>query len=93
MFYYSMWGMSFFWWLFWAALLVVFFVTLAPIPRTRVRFYEHPLAILQRRYAAGEITSAEYEERKARLKNDTAELLNARRAASAPRQQPSNQAT
>jgi putative membrane protein len=62
------WGMHFFWWLFWIALIVVFFALIEPVPRGRRR--ETPLEILQRRYAAGEITEKEYEERKARLEHD-----------------------
>jgi putative membrane protein len=34
------------------------------------RVRETPLAILQRRYAAGEISSDEHEERKAKLERD-----------------------
>ena len=37
-----------------------------------IRMYrEDPLGILQRRYAAGELTTAEYEERKARIERDS----------------------
>ena len=36
-----------------------------------MRLYrDDPLGILQRRYAAGEITTAEYEERKTRIEQD-----------------------
>ncbi|HVZ85649.1 MAG TPA: SHOCT domain-containing protein [Polyangia bacterium] len=45
-----------------------------PVSRRRVRFYEHPLSVLQRRYAAGEITTQEYEERRARIENDARDL-------------------
>lgn len=62
------WGMHLFWWLFWVALIAVFFSLLTPVPRKRVR--ETPLQILQRRYAAGEISTQEYEERKKRLEQD-----------------------
>ncbi|HEY4185557.1 MAG TPA: SHOCT domain-containing protein [Polyangia bacterium] len=70
MFYYSLWGMTFFWWLFWVVMVVAFFAMLTPVPRKRLRLFDDPLAILQRRYASGDITTAEYEERKARLLND-----------------------
>ena len=62
------WGMHLFWWLFWIVLLVAFFSLLTPVPRQRVR--ETPLEVLRRRYAAGEISTAEYEERKEKLTRD-----------------------
>ena len=64
------WGMHLFWWLFWFALIAVFFSLLAPVPRRKVR--ETPLQILQRRYAAGEISTQEYEERKSKLERGAA---------------------
>jgi putative membrane protein len=62
------WGMHFLWWLFWLVLIIVFFGLLTPVPRHKVR--ETPRQILQRRYAAGEISSEEYEERKGKLDRD-----------------------
>lgn len=62
------WGMHIFWWLFWIALIVVFFALIEPVPRGRRR--ETPLEVLQRRYAAGEIGEKEYEERKRTLERD-----------------------
>ncbi len=59
------WGMHVFWWLFWIVLIVIFVALLRPVPRSRPP--ETPLQILQRRYAAGEISTEEYEERKAKL--------------------------
>ncbi len=68
------WGMSVFWWLFWVIAIVVFFSLLAPVPRARLRDrHETPLDVLQRRYAAGELTTAEYDERRARLLADRAD--------------------
>ncbi|MEW6681482.1 MAG: SHOCT domain-containing protein [Nitrospirota bacterium] len=61
-------GMHVFWWLFWIVLILAFFSLLTPVPRHRAR--ETPLQILQRRYAAGELSTQEYEERKARLERD-----------------------
>lgn len=61
-------GMHALWWLFWIALIVVFFALMEPVPRSRRRV--SPLEVLQRRYAAGEISDKEYEERKAKLKHD-----------------------
>jgi putative membrane protein len=64
-------GMSWLWWVFWGISLVVFFSLLTPVPRSRVRLlYEDPFDILRRRYAAGQITTAEYEERRAGLRRD-----------------------
>ena len=65
----SFWGMHFLWWLFWIAIIATFFSLVRPVPRREVR--ETPLEILKRRYAAGEITSVEYDERKTRLERDT----------------------
>ncbi len=70
----SFFGMNFLWWLFWLALLVAFFAMMRPVPRRgsqqsqRNRAFE----ILQRRYAAGELSTAEYEDRKARILLDQA---------------------
>ncbi len=61
-------GMHVLWWLFWIVLIVVAFFFFTPVPRSRPR--ETPLELLQKRYAAGEISSEEYEERKARLERD-----------------------
>lgn len=62
------WGMHIFWWLFWIAVIVVMFSPLAPVSRWRRR--DTPLEVLQRRYAAGEISTEEYEERKAMFEHD-----------------------
>ncbi|MGD9878500.1 MAG: SHOCT domain-containing protein [Reyranella sp.] len=64
-----LWGMHVLWWLFWFVVIALFFSLLTPVPRARIR--ETPLQILQRRYAAGEVTTAEYEERKALLERDS----------------------
>ncbi len=64
-------GMHMLWWLFWILLLVLFFSFLTPVPRKKARLNRlTPLDILQRRFAAGEITTEDYEERKARLERD-----------------------
>lgn len=65
----SFWGMHFFWWFFWVAIVVMLFTPITPISVSRRR--DTPLEILQRRYAAGEISMQEYEERKATLERDT----------------------
>jgi putative membrane protein len=64
-------GMHYFWWMFWFVMIIVLFGWMVPVPRKTARLYrEDPLGILKRRYAAGEITTAEYEERKAHLDAD-----------------------
>ncbi|MFZ5589997.1 MAG: SHOCT domain-containing protein [Pseudomonadota bacterium] len=63
------WGMHVFWWLFWIALIVGLFALFEPVPRSKTR--ATPLERLQRRYADGEISTEEYEERKKRLEQDT----------------------
>jgi putative membrane protein len=63
MVYWSFWGMHLFWWLFWALMVVLFFTAIAPASRSRARFEDDPDTILRRRYARGELSTAEYEER------------------------------
>ena len=65
-------GMHAFWWLFWIALIVLFFSLITPVPKRQVRTRGTPLDILQRRFAAGEISAEEYERRKAVLTRDGA---------------------
>jgi len=60
--------MHMFWWMFWFFGIAVFFSLLTPVPRSKLR--ETPLELLQRRYAAHEITTPEYEERRQRLVGD-----------------------
>ena len=62
-------GMHFFWWIFWVLIILVLVTLLL-----RRRPFEGsgqvrstPLEILERRYAAGEISTEEFDERKARL--------------------------
>jgi|LNFM01.2.fsa_nt_gb putative membrane protein len=64
----SYWGMHFFWWLFWVLAIMLLFSPITPISTGRRR--QTPLEILQRRYAAGEVSTTEYEERKAKLDRD-----------------------
>jgi len=72
MFYDTGWfGMHMVWWIFWMILLVSFFSFSTPVSRKKARLNRlTPLDILQRRYAAGEITTEVYEERKTRLERD-----------------------
>ena len=68
----SFWGMHFFWWLFWVAAVVLLLSPMTPVSPGRRR--ETPLQVLQRRYAAGEVSTVEYEERKTVLERDTQPL-------------------
>jgi putative membrane protein len=64
-------GMHVLWWVFWIILAVAFFALVTPVPRSEARRQRQtPLEILQRRYAAGEISTQDYEERKAKLQGD-----------------------
>lgn len=69
---YSFFGMYWLWWLFWVAAIVLVFGFARPVPRRTYRLYrdETPLGRLQRRYAAGEMSTQEYEERRAVLERD-----------------------
>lgn len=64
-------GMHLLWWLFWIVLIAALFGLFEPVPRKKVR--ETPLQVLQRRYATGELSTQEYEERKKRLVEDAPE--------------------
>lgn len=63
-------GMNVVWWFFWAVVVFALFAWLTPVPRWRARSPDDPLAVLKRRYAAGEITTAEYDERRVRLADE-----------------------
>ena len=65
----SFFGMGAFWWLFLIVLVVAVFAFLAPGSRSRPR--GTPLERLQERYANGEISTEEYEERRKTLERDT----------------------
>ena len=68
-------GMHLFWWMFWVILIISFFWFTTPVRRkTAQRYRENPFAILQRRYAAGEITTEEYEERRTRIERDSGDI-------------------
>lgn len=64
-----MWGMHWLWWIFWIAIVVLFVVLLARSGTSRTE-RESPLEVLEKRYAAGEMTTEEYEERRERLLRD-----------------------
>jgi putative membrane protein len=63
-------GMHALWWVFWIILIVVFVGFMTSSLRGQASDRETPLEILRRRYAKGEISSEEYEERKAKLEGD-----------------------
>jgi putative membrane protein len=72
MFYnYSYGGMHLIWWIVWIFLLFWIFALPYNIPGQRMR-KDSPLDILQRRFAIGEITNEEYQEKKKILENDLA---------------------
>jgi len=66
------WGMHWGWWIFWIVVIIALVWLLsqrrtgAPPPPRK----ESPLELLQRRYAAGEISTEAYEDRRARLERD-----------------------
>jgi putative membrane protein len=64
------WGMYFYWWFFWIFIWIVFFSFMTPMRRATYRGMQSPMQVLQRRYAAGELTSEEYEERRTKLVRD-----------------------
>ncbi len=72
MFYYNnFWGMDFVWWCIWIIVLFWIFFTPYDIPGQRNK-KDSPLGILQKRFAAGEITIKEYEDKKQTLIKDLA---------------------
>jgi len=64
------WGMHAYWWFFWVFLWILFFSFLMPVRRASYQVMQSPLQLLQKRYAAGEITKEEYEERRSVLMRD-----------------------
>jgi len=70
MYHFYWFGMHAYWWIFWVILWMLFFSFMMPVRRSNWASYrdlQTPLQLLQRRYAAGEITSAEYEEHRVKL--------------------------
>ena len=72
---YGFFGMHMLWWLFWIVLISVLFGLFEPVPKRRIR-KDSPLDILQRRFASGEITAEEYQEKKNVLASDPANSEN-----------------
>jgi putative membrane protein len=62
------WGMNFIWWIIWLIVLFWIFATPYDIPGQRRR-KDSPLDILQKRFASGQITNSEYQEKRKMLEN------------------------
>jgi putative membrane protein len=65
---YHFWGMHLIWWVIWILLLFWIFFTPYDIPGRRSK--SSALDILQRRFASGEISKEDYEERKKVIESD-----------------------
>jgi putative membrane protein len=64
-------GMHMFWWIFWVVLLFGGVSFFEPVPRSQRRNRKSSaLEILQKRYANGELTDVEYENKKMKLVRD-----------------------
>ena len=70
MYHFYWFGMHAYWWIFWVILWMLFFSFMTPVRRSSYRDLQTPLQLLQTRYAAGEITSEDYEERRVKLLRD-----------------------
>jgi putative membrane protein len=64
-------GMHFLWWFLWMVLLFWIFAIPYDVPGQRKK-KDSPLDILQKRFAAGQITKEEYQEHKVLLEKDLA---------------------
>ena len=65
-------GMHLFWWLFWVLIIIGFATAFTPVPKQEARRRGTALEVLQRRYAAGEISTDEYDQRRGVLLRDGA---------------------
>lgn len=65
-------GMHLFWWLFWVLVITGFATTFTPVPKHEARRRGTALDVLQRRYASGEISTDEYDQRRSVLVRDGA---------------------
>lgn len=66
----SFFGMHLMWWFAWIVILSTVFTTFTPVPRNHLKAGVRALDILRRRYAAGQVSTEEYERRKAVLERD-----------------------
>lgn len=60
---YHFWGMHMIWWFFWIILIFGFWGFFEPVPKKKIQ-RDSPLEILKRRFAGGDITKEEYEEKR-----------------------------
>ena len=65
--------MNLVWWIIWMIMIFWIFATPYNIPGQRTK-KDSPLDILQKRFASGEITNDEYQEKKKILENDLARV-------------------
>lgn len=63
-------GMHLFWWLFWIGLITIAVATVTPVPKSQMKSGKRALDILRRRYAAGQVSTEEYHQRKTVLERD-----------------------
>lgn len=63
-------GMHLIWWLAWIVIISIAFTMFTPVPKHQLRSGERALDILRRRYAAGQVSTEEYEQRKVVLERD-----------------------
>ena len=66
----SFFGMHVIWWLVWFMILTTAFWAFTPVPKRDLRAGVRALDILRRRYAAGQISTEDYERRKTVLERD-----------------------
>lgn len=66
----SFFGMHVIWWLVWFIILITAFSAFTAVPKRDLRAGVRASDILRRRYAAGQISTEEYERRKAVLERD-----------------------
>ncbi|HEY5370868.1 MAG TPA: SHOCT domain-containing protein [Hanamia sp.] len=65
----SYWGMNMIWWVIWIIMIFWIFATPYNIPGQRMK-NDSPFDILRKRFAAGEITNDEYQEKRKILEDD-----------------------
>ena len=63
-------GMHLYWWFFWIFLWMLFFSFMRPMRRVAYRQLQSPMQLLQKRYAAGDITSEQYEQQRTQFLRD-----------------------
>lgn len=68
-------GMHFIWWFVWIVFISLAFTTYTPVPKSHLRTGVRALDILRRRYAAGQVSTEEYERRKRVLERDEPSIV------------------